>query len=467
VKNDSNTTEATDSPRGVDPRLYVMMFLQYAVYGLWLPIAARFLSADRAVGGLGFSDFQIGMIIAVAGAIGALTAPFIAGQIADRYMAPSRCLAVLLAVGGAVKFVTAYQTTYIAWLWLSIAYAVLFAPTLSLTNSLALAHLPDPKRQFPGVRAVGTLAWITVAWVFPMLWLQSDLEFRWLPPFFTGRELPDSPARMVDSVRVAGAVSVGYALFCWFGLPRTPPKREAARKLAFAAAFALVRRRSFAVLVAAALVVSVIHCLYFVQMSKFLAAIGLADAYIMPAMSLGQFAEILALAVLGPVLSRLGFRTVIALGASCYFLKYAFFGTTQLPLELIVAAQLIHGFSFAFFFAAGFIYVDRLAPPDTRYSAQTVFMMVILGVGPLVAGPLNGWLSERYTPAGGTLDYSLFWYTAAAIGLAATVLVAAGFRDETGAGGGGRGEGVMEWWSGERDGARQPAMNPNVRHDDG
>lgn len=96
-----------------------------------------------------------------------------------------------------------------------------------------------------------------------------------------------------------------------------------------------------------------------------------------------------------------------------------------------MAAQLIHGFSFAFFFAAGFIYVDRLAPPETRYSAQTVYMLVILGVGPLVAGPLNGWLSRWCTPAGGPLDYSLYWYIAAAIGLAATLLVAALFRDET------------------------------------
>lgn len=421
----------TGDRRRVDPRLYVMMFLQYAVYGLWLPIAARFLSADPAVGGLGFSDLQIGMIIAVAGAVGALSAPFIAGQIADRYFAPARCLAVLLAAGGVIKFVTAYQTSYAAWLWLSLAYAILFMPTLSLTNSLALGHLPDPKRQFPGVRAVGTVAWITVAWVFPMVWLQSELEFRWLPPFFTGRELPDAPARMIDSVRVAGVVSAGYALFCWFGLPRTPPQREAGKTLALAKAFSLVRRRSFAVLVGATLVVSIIHCFYFVQMSKFLAAIGLGDAYIMPAMSLGQFAEILALAVLGPVLARLGFRTVITLGALCYFLKYAFFGSTQLPLEVIVGAQLIHGFSFAFFFAAGFIYVDRLAPPDTRYSAQTVFMLVILGVGPLVAGPLNGWLSRCCTPVGGRLDYSLFWYIAAGVALAATALVAVAFRDET------------------------------------
>ena len=48
--------------------------------------------------------------------------------------------------------------------------------------------------------------------------------------------------------------------------------------------------------------------------------------------------------------------------------------------------------------SAGFIYVDRLAPPDTRYSAQTVFMMVILGVGPLVA--IGLWLFSTKTRMG-------------------------------------------------------------------
>ena len=114
----TNHSKTTAAGHRVDPRLYVMMVLQYAVYGVWLPVAARFLSAEPSVGGLGFSDFQIGMIITVAGALGAMAAPLVAGQIADRYFATERCLAVLLLVGGIVKFATAYQTTYAAWMWL-------------------------------------------------------------------------------------------------------------------------------------------------------------------------------------------------------------------------------------------------------------------------------------------------------------------------------------------------------------
>ena len=76
-----------------------MMFLQYAVWGAWSPLAARYLSASVENGGLGFSSQQIGMILGLAGSIGAVSAPFIAGQIADRYFSTERVLAFLILVG--------------------------------------------------------------------------------------------------------------------------------------------------------------------------------------------------------------------------------------------------------------------------------------------------------------------------------------------------------------------------------
>ena len=79
------------------------MFLQYALWGAWLPVTARYLSATTAEGGLGFSGSEIGMILGLAGSIGAIAAPFIAGQIADRYFSTERILG-LLVTAGAVSY---------------------------------------------------------------------------------------------------------------------------------------------------------------------------------------------------------------------------------------------------------------------------------------------------------------------------------------------------------------------------
>ena len=97
------------------------------------------------------------------------------------------------------------------------------------------------------------------------------------------------------------------------------------------------------------------------------------------------------------------------------------FGMTFLPPWIMVLCQAFHGFCFAFFFAAGFIYVDKLADDDIRHSVQTVFGIIIFGGGPVVGGWLSGYLQNMFT-LNGVFNYSNFWYTLAGIGLVVTLL---------------------------------------------
>ena len=409
-------------------RLGTMMFLQYALWGAWLPVVARYLSATIEEGGLGFTGSQIGMILGIAGSVGAIAAPFIAGQLADRYFSTERTLAVLVTIGGAVKWITAYQTEYSSWLILSILYSVLYMPTLALSNSITFAHINDQENDFPKIRVWGTIGWIVASWVFPMIWLQQGLYFQWMPPFIVGAEVPDVTSRLVDALKFSGLISLTYGAFC-FLLPHTPPKRDAVEKLAFKKAFKLFRHSSFATLVIASLAVSVIHQIYFLQTGPFLSHIGILDSQIGPAMTIGQFAEILTMAYLGLFLKRLGFHKVITIGVAAYFMRYAIFGTEAFPIWVIILSQAFHGFCYAFFFAAAYIYVDKLADEDVRHSAQTVFGIIILGGGPVIGGWLSGYLQNIFT-VNGVFNYSHFWYTVSAIGLVATIFFYISFREQ-------------------------------------
>jgi nucleoside transporter len=407
-------------------RLSLMMFLQYAVWGAWLPVAARYLSAPITDGGLGFSGSQIGLILGLAGSIGAVASPFIAGQMADRYFATERFLALLLVLGGIIKWITATQTEYSVWLWLSIAYSVVYMPTLALSNSMAFAHLTDRDRQFPRVRVWGTIGWIAVSWIFPMIYLQTGLTFTWMPPFLSGPEVADATARLADSLKFSGLISFAYAAFC-FALPHTPPKKDAAEPLAFAKAFGMFRERSFAVLVLVSLPISIIHQIYFLQTGPFFSSLGVLDSQIGPAMTIGQFSEILIMAGLGWMLAKLGFRSVITIGALAYFVRYIIWSMPELPIPIIIGSQFLHGICYACFFAASFIYVDRIAPVDVRHSAQTVFGILILGGGPVLGGMLSGYLQALYT-TGTVVDYGSLWRVVAMIGLGAGILFVALFR---------------------------------------
>ena len=396
-------------------RFGAMMFLQYALWGAWLPVTARYLSASISDGGLGFSGSQIGMILGLAGSIGAIAAPFIAGQIADRYFSTERILAFLVTAGGIVKWITASQTDYQSWLVLSIIYSVLYMPTLALSNSITFAHIDDQENDFPKIRVWGTIGWIAASWAFPMIWLQTDLHLQWMPPFIVGAEVPNVTSRLADALKFSGIISISYGAFC-FLLPHTPPKRDAMEKLAFKKAFDLFQYSSFTVLVIASLAVSIIHQIYFLQTGPFLSHIGIPDSQIGPAMTIGQFAEILTMAYLGIFLKRLGFKKVITIGIAAYFFRYAIFGTATLPVWIMVVSQAFHGFCYAFFFAAAYIYVDKMADEDVRHSAQTVFGIIILGGGPVIGGWLSGYLQNMYTVEN-VFSFSNFWYTMSAIGL--------------------------------------------------
>ena len=396
------------------------MFLQFAIWGAWLPLTARYLSASIAEGGLGFSGSEIGMILGLAGSIGAIVSPFIAGQFADRYFSTERILSFLVITGGIVKWYTATRTDYESWLWLSILYSVLYMPTLALSNSVAFSHIDDAENTFPKIRVWGTIGWIAASWAFPMIWLQQNLSFQLMPPFLSGDEVPNVTARLADALKFSGIISMVYGAFC-FLLPNTPPKADAVEKLAFKKAFNLFNNKSFLVLVLASLGVSIIHQIYFLQTGPFLSFIGIKDSSIGPAMTIGQFAEIITMAYLGFFLKRLGFKKVITIGIFAYYARYMIFGMTFLPPWIMVLSQAFHGFCFAFFFAAGFIYVDKLADDDIRHSVQTVFGIIIFGGGPVVGGWLSGYLQNMFT-LNGVFNYSNFWYTLAGIGLVVTLL---------------------------------------------
>jgi MFS family permease len=136
--------------------LSTMMFLQYGIWGAWLPILYPFLLGHRA-----FTEDQVGLIF-MSGAVGAIIGPAIAGQIADRHFSTERFLAASHLAGAVLVWFLAGVSSFYAFLALALVYGVIYMPTLALTNSLAFHHMPDRDRDFGRVRVWGTIGWIVV-----------------------------------------------------------------------------------------------------------------------------------------------------------------------------------------------------------------------------------------------------------------------------------------------------------------
>jgi len=139
-------------------RLLVMMFLQYAIWGAWAPVLWPHLT-----GPLGMTQTQAGWVFGTLW-LACMLAPFTGGQLVDRWVPTQLFLGVAHLAAGAVLIALGMASPapgQAFWLWMPLmgAYALLYAPTLALTNSLALTHL-GAERDFGRVRVGGTIGWI-------------------------------------------------------------------------------------------------------------------------------------------------------------------------------------------------------------------------------------------------------------------------------------------------------------------
>jgi MFS family permease len=166
-----------------------------------------------------------------------------------------------------------------------------------------------------------------------------------------------------------------------------------------------------------------VHQSFFFWTERFLTGqVGIPSNWATPVMKIGQIMEIVTMIFLGYVLKRLGWRWTMILGVlghAARFAVFAFF-PEMVPAILI---NVLHGICYAFFFATVYIFVDDIFPKDARSSAQGLFNVMILGIGPVVANYVCGRLQQTYTVDGKLDFHAVFLYSMGAALVAALILL--------------------------------------------
>ena len=501
----SNTSTAEPLSGGLNFQLSTMMFLQYAIWGAWLTILYPFLMGYR---GMPLSD--VGWIFAI-GAVGAIVAPFLAGQIADRYFNTEKYLGISHILGAVLIWQLASISTFWGFFWFSLAYSIIYSPTISLTNSLSFHHLPDRDRDFGRVRVWGTIGWIAAGIVMGHWLLASwtpnekepaegitleqiynDTETDQVTAAVTknpkqldgvltvelvqkakektvstiledakkdvpqktatdengsvltddeGKEkkVIDYPAAKAaaltaldsnatalanaemktlakdiqtgsqnkgraDAFRLSALLGIIMGIFC-FMLPKTPPTRNE-QKSATAAALSEVKRQPLITLFLLAVPISCIHQFYFVFASDFLTQFQAGAAGFVEKvnsifgvgggglMTIGQMCEIAVLAAMPFVAKRLSRKTLLATGIIAYGLRMFLFAYVNsfpetMHLAIVIIGSAMHGFCFGCFIFIAYMVVDEETTDDIRASAQSLFNVVIIGVGIIVGSKIS------------------------------------------------------------------------------
>ena len=412
-------------------KLFLMMVLEFFIWGAWFPLIFGYLPS------LNFTSAEQSWILSCF-PIAAIVGMFFSNQFADRNFAAERFLAVSHFIGGVAILSLAWVEAFWPFFALMLVHCLVYVPTISIVNSIAFAHMKDAQKEFGIVRMGGTIGWILAAWPFTFIFVDWQKVKAANPQGFvnwlgtalgsglTGEALQHATTW---TFIVAGVASLTLAVFS-LTLPHTPakPAQAGVAKLAWLEAMKLLAVPFILVLWAVTFIDSTVHQLFFNWTGRFLGSVGIPGNWIMPVMSIGQIAEILTMLILGATLKALGWRTTMIIGILGHAARFAVFAFLPQYKELVVLVNVLHGICYAFFFATVYIFVDEFFPKDARASAQGLFNLMILGLGPLVANWAGPKLIGETFNRNGNVDFRSLFLLPCVAAICAAIILALFFR---------------------------------------
>jgi len=403
-------------------RLSVLMFLQYAVPGAWVPIFSLFLQE------LAFTPQEIGWACATA-ALGALLAPLPWGQIADRWVSAQHCISFCAFFCGLLLWMLSTLTTPVPIFLATLGFWFFMIPVISLGTALTFRHLRHPERDFGPVRMWGTIGWVTSnlclsVWFADPVFLSTCMAY----------VRPDKPvSELADAFRLGGSLAFVLSLYA-ITLPHTPPSSgriqgpEPRKPLSLLAAFEaplmamrLFRKRSFLIFCICLMGLYVTYPFSTQLTPLLLRDRGVPKTWLPATLTIAQSLEVLTLGLLPIILLRLDIKGTLLLGILAWTTAVTVLAIGQ-PVGLVVASLGLQGVFITCYLVAGQVFVNRLAHKDIRASAQAL-LQFINGMGLLAGNLLVGWIRAQ-----GDGRYFPSFATAAVISVTLVVVFLVGFR---------------------------------------
>jgi len=362
--------------------LSLMMFLEFAIWGAWSPVLAT-----RLLGPLKMSGKQMGWIYGTI-PLASIVAPLIAGQIADQWVPIKWILVTAHALGAALLLVAARKKTFGVLFLVMGLYALCYAATLPLVNSLMFTELGKAYADNEQANAASAyiFIWAPVAWVLVGLALTTWRRFK-------------GTGDGSDCLKLGGFLSLIMAGFCCL-LPHANPPGAGGDALPFLKAFAMLNNTNFLVFLIISFVVSTQVWFYFLGTAPYLQDIGVQSQNIPAVMTIAQIAQaVFTLCAFSYCLNTLGFQWTLTIGVLCWLVMYVLYATKK-PKNLVVGSMALHGIAYVLFIIGGQIYVNSVAQDDIRSSAQALLLVVTMGFGFFLGTQFTGVVMDRFNTEG-------------------------------------------------------------------
>ena len=349
------------------------MFMEYAIWGAWMPVLAA-----RLVGPLKMSGKQTGWIYATF-PLACIFMPLVSGQLADKYVNTEYILAIAHLLGAVCMYVAVRQTKFKNLFVVMFLYSLCYCATLPLVNSIMFAHLARNNLD-PGVHSKWIFIWAPVGWAL-IAW--SLTGWRW--KFKTGE-------KGSDCLYLAAVLSVIMGIGCFF-LPDTPP---AGAGTPIIQAMSMFTGFNFLVFIVVSMVFFGLMQFYFLGTAPFMQDIGIPAKNVPASMGLAQAVQAIATVVLmAYLMDQIGTKWTLIVGAVCWFVLYVAY-VAQKPSWIIIACQPFHGLAYVLFVIVGQIFANSMASDEIRGSVQSLLFAATTGVGLFVGTQFAGMIMDKF-----------------------------------------------------------------------
>jgi len=325
----------------------------FAALGSMLPFLSLYLKK------LGWSSGSIALIL-TAFPLGTLLSGPVWGTIADRI--PNA--RYVLNIASILTFILAWCLVGIhqgIWfLLILILFALCRAPLLLLVDTLTVKGLGKDSAQYGRVRLWGSIAF------FVGVWLVGLFSERWFA-------IP----------LVAGAGFITFAAAVTFFLP-SPEKTETPPPLTFQVFKSFwnhpTLRPFWLICIVQSITLSVYDYLYALHIQQLKLPATITSASI----SCGVLVEIGMMWLAPTLLKRFSLRSILLVAILAGVPRWLLTSLSSHPAVLI-AAQSLHGAVFGLWWLASIALIEKHAPQDIRYFAQSFFTALTSGLGTLLA----------------------------------------------------------------------------------
>lgn len=331
----------------------------YALYFMTVGIALPFFPGYFEA--RGFTASQIGVLLAIGPAC-ALFAPPLWGQLADRTGRPGLVLAVVSAGAALGYALLSLAPGYPAVFGAFVVNSVFSSAISTLIDTLALQRVVQRGGTYAHLRIFGSLGFVVSSFGFGLV--VTDY----------------GPATVLVPLGLMSAAAA-WAFTTLARAPRRAPTdgpRPTVR-----AALGLLQRREVALFLAATSLHWIACTPYHGSLALYVRALGHGPFVVSLSAGVAVGAEVAVMWTWPRWSSAIAPRALLMLSFGASSLRWALMAWTT-RADVLVAAALLHAFTFGAFYLAAVAWMAERAPASLRATGQALFVACTFGIGGLV-----------------------------------------------------------------------------------